>query len=138
MSPRDTSTGAVLEEMVLPSLRRGGYDFKTQVGIGARPGGRAHKVDVIAAKEGRSWLVSMKWQQVGGTAEQKVPFEVICLADAVSSGSYEAAYLVLGGSGWTLRDFYTGGGLKTHLPLAEKVRIVTLEDFIGRANQGAL
>jgi hypothetical protein len=138
MSPRDTSTGAVLEEMILPSLRRGGYEFRTQVRIGHRPGGRPHKVDAVAAKDGRSWLVSMKWQQVGGTAEQKVPFEVICLADALPSGPYEAAYLVLGGLGWTLRDFYTKGGLKSHLPLADKVRIVTLEDFIARANQGAL
>jgi hypothetical protein len=135
---RDTSTGSVLEQMVLPALRRGGYDFRTQVTIGHRPGGRPHKVDAVAVKEGRSWLVSMKWQQVGGTAEQKVPFEVICLADALIDGAYESAYLVLGGLGWTLRDFYTQGGLKAHLPGADKVRIVTLEDFIGRANQGAL
>jgi hypothetical protein len=43
-------------------------------------------------------FVSLKWQQVGGTAEQKVPFEVMCLADAVRAGH---AYLVLGGDGWT-------------------------------------
>jgi hypothetical protein len=139
MSPRDTSTGSVLEQMVLPALRRGGYDLRPQVTIGHRPGGRPHKVDAIAEKDGRSWLVSMKWQQVGGTAEQKVPFEVICLADALASGkAYESAYLVLGGLGWTLRDFYTQGGLSAHLPNADKVRIVTLEEFIARANQGAL
>jgi hypothetical protein len=139
MSPRDTSTGSVLEQMVLPALRRGGYDCQALVTIGRRPGGRPHKVDAIAGKDGRAWLVSMKWQQVGGTAEQKVPFEVICLADALAAGNaYESAYLVLGGLGWTLRDFYTQGGLSAHLPHAEKVRIVTLEDFIARANQGAL
>jgi hypothetical protein len=139
MSPRDTSTGSVLEQMVLPALRRGGYGFRAQVTIGHRPGGRPHKVDAIAEKDGRAWLVSMKWQQVGGTAEQKVPFEVICLADALSDGSaYESAYLVLGGLGWTLRDFYTQGGLKAHLPHADRVRIVTLEDFIARANRGSL
>lgn len=138
MSPRDTSTGSVLEQMVLPALRRGGYDLRTQVQIGQRPGGRPHKVDAVAVKDARAWLVSMKWQQVGGTAEQKVPFEVICLADALSGGAYESAYLVLGGLGWTLRDFYTQGGLTSHLPLAEKVRIVTLEDFVARANQGSL
>ena len=138
MSPRDTSTGSVLEQMILPALRRGGYDYRTQVKIGCRPGGRPHKIDAVAIRDSRSWLVSMKWQQVGGTAEQKVPFEVICLADALSSGSYESAYLVLGGLGWTLRDFYTQGGLKAHLPHADNVRIVTLEDFIARANQGSL
>lgn len=37
----------------------------------------------------------MKWQQVSGTAEQKVPFEVICLMEAVATGAYQKAYLVL-------------------------------------------
>ena len=125
--------------MVLPALRRGGYAFRAQVRIGRRPGGRPHKVDAVATKGDRSWLVSMKWQQVGGTAEQKVPFEVICLADAMAAGGYESAYLVLGGLGWTLREFYTGGGLKPHLSsAAARVRILTLEEFVAAANRGAL
>ena len=125
MSPRDTSTGAVLEQMVLPALTRGGYQYRTQVYIGAGQGDRR-------------WLISMKWQQVSGTAEQKVPFEVICLAEAVGSGPYEGAYLVLGGPGWSLREFYTGDGLRRHLTTMDRVKIVSLEDFIARANNGAL
>ena len=35
------------------------------------------------SKNGRQFLVSVKWQQVSGTAEQKVPFEVICLVEPV-------------------------------------------------------
>jgi len=125
--------------MVLPALMRGGYEYQTQVKIGTRLGGGRHFVDAIAEKGGQRWLVSMKWQQVGGTAEQKVPYEVICLAEALSAGAYEGAYLVLGGTGWTLRDFYTSGGLKKHLAdHADKVRIITLEDFVARANQGRL
>jgi hypothetical protein len=31
MTPGLTSTGAVLEAMVLPALRLGGYEFETQV-----------------------------------------------------------------------------------------------------------
>lgn len=125
--------------MVLPALQRGGYQCRTQVTIGRRPGGRPHKIDAVATKGGRSWLVSMKWQQVGGTAEQKVPFEVICLADAIAGGGYVAAYLVLGGLGWTLREFYTRGGLTSHLShAAAEVRIVTLEEFVALANRGAL
>ncbi|MGH9785392.1 MAG: PD-(D/E)XK nuclease superfamily protein [Terriglobia bacterium] len=139
MSPRDTTTGSVLEEMVLPALKRGGYEYRTQVNIGNRLGGGRHFVDAIAEKAARRWLVSMKWQQTGGTAEQKVPFEVICLAEALSGGAYDGAYLVLGGNGWTLRDFYTGGGLKKHLAdNADKVQIVTLEDFVATANQARL
>ena len=124
--------------MILPALERGGYHHQKQVNIGARPGGGRHVVDAVAEKDGRRWLVSLKWQQVSGTAEQKVPFEVICLAEAVLAGGYEAAYLVLGGEGWSLRDFYTGGGLQRHLVNPAKVNIVTLEGFVARANQERL
>jgi PD-(D/E)XK nuclease superfamily domain len=138
MTPRDTSTGGVLESMILPALRHGGYECRTQVKIGRRIGGGLHKVDAVASRNGRTVLVSLKWQQVGGTAEQKVPFEIICLAQAVRSGEYHAAYLVLGGEGWSLRDFYTGGGLKEHMTYSSLVEIVTLEHFIGLANRARL
>jgi hypothetical protein len=137
---RDTDTGGVLESMILPALRRGGYLVQAQVVIGKRVGGRKHKIDAIATKGDRSVLVSLTWQQVGGTAEQKVPFEVICLAEAVraSAPPFDAAYLVLGGEGWTLREFYTGGGLSEHLRYADRVNIITLESFAATANKGRL
>ena len=124
--------------MVLPALKRGGYTYQKQVKIGQRPGGHTHKVDAVAEKGGKKILVSLKWQQVSGTAEQKVPFEVICLAEALRHGDFQEAYLVLGGDGWMLRDFYTGGGLREHLVHAELVTILTLERFVALANKGAL
>ncbi|MHB8540353.1 MAG: PD-(D/E)XK nuclease superfamily protein [Candidatus Acidiferrales bacterium] len=138
MTPRDTRTGGVLEDMILPSLRRGGYGYKTQVKIGKRIGGGTHKVDAVAEGPSKPILVSLKWQQVGGTAEQKVPFEVICLSEAVRGGAYSKAYLVLGGEGWKLRNFYTSGGLNDHLKHADEVHILTLEGFVALANQGKL
>src|SRR4051794_40347233 len=100
MTPRNTRTGGVLEQMVLPALDQGGYTYKVQVNIGQRLGCGSHFVDVIAEKDGPPFLVSMKWQQVSGTAEQKVPFEVICLLEALESGAFAKGYLVLGGEGW--------------------------------------
>jgi hypothetical protein len=138
MSPRDTRTGGVLEAMVLPALTRGGYTFQTQQVIGKRFSGGRHIVDALAEKDGKRYLISMKWQQTGGTAEQKVPFEVICLAESVMSGEFAKAYLVLGGEGWTLRDWYTSGALKNHLIHADKVEVMTLEGFVGMANKGEL
>jgi hypothetical protein len=139
MTRRDTATGSVLESMIVPALTHAGYEVQTQVVVGKRIGGRNHKVDALASKAGRIVLVSLKWQQVGGTAEQKVPFEVICLAEALASTpTFHAAYLVLGGEGWTLREFYTGGGLTDHLKSTNEVQILTLEGFIARVNQGKL
>ena len=138
MSPRDTRTGGVLERMVLPALEQGGYSYKTQVNLGQRLGGGRHLVDAVVEKDGRSLLLSVKWQQVSGTAEQKVPFEVICLTEAMEAGSYAKVYVVLGGEGWKLRSFYTTGGLNKYLVSSGNIEITTLESFVGRANQGKL
>jgi len=138
MSPGNTQTGLVLERMVLPALDHGSYTYKVQVEVGERLGCGRHFVDAVVSKDGRQLLVSVKWQQVSGTAEQKVPFEVICLIEALERGGYEKAYVVLGGGGWKLRDFYTRGGLTKFLKNPERVEVITLESFIGRANQGKL
>ena len=138
MTPRNTSTGGVLEAMILPALERGGYTCEKQVLIGTRCGGGVHKVDAVATKNKEHVLVSLKWQQTGGTADQKVPFEVMCLADAVRAGQAARAILVLGGDGWTLRDYYTSGDLAQHLIHAALVHVVTLEAFVRLANNGHL
>jgi hypothetical protein len=126
--------------MVLPALRHGGYECKIQASVGKRLGLGAHRVDCIAVKNGRAVLISVKWQQVSGTAEQKVPFEVICLLDAMDAnpGTYAKAYVVLGGEGWKLRGYYTSGALMNYISYADRVEILTLEGFIGRANSGRL
>jgi hypothetical protein len=138
---RDTTTGAVMEQMVLPALERGGYEYFRQVDIGERLGGGKHIVDLIAYNaQGRGFLVSMKWQQTSGTAEQKVPYEAMCLVKAVleERERYERAYLVLGGPAWTLRNFFVEGGLLPYLRHEDLVSIVNLETFVARANRGAL
>ena len=124
--------------MVLPALKNGGYAYQTQVHIGKRLGVGKHLIDVIAEKEGRAVLVSMKWQQVSGTAEQKVPYEVICLMEALESKKFAKAYLVLGGDKWSLRDMYIAGGLGRFLNHTDSVEILTLEGFVARANSGKL
>lgn len=129
----------MLEQMILPALEQGGYTVQSQIYVGLRPGGRRHRVDVLASdQEGRRFLVSAKWQQVAGTAEEKVPYEIICLAEVMAVGGYAGAYLVLGGAGWTLRTFFTGNELRRHLPHADRVTILTLEEFVARANRGRL
>lgn len=141
-SINNTRTGEVLERMVLPALDHGGYLYERRKNIGQRFGaGGRHFVDlVIQHHNGQRSLASLKWQQTSGTAEQKVPLEVICLAEAVraSQGAYTKAYLVLGGSGWTLKQFYVKGGLKEHLRNCESVTILALDDFVALANRKRL
>ncbi|HEY7270195.1 MAG TPA: hypothetical protein VH951_10240 [Dehalococcoidia bacterium] len=43
-----------------------------------------------------------------------------------------------GGTAWTLRDFYTDGGLRPFLRHEDLLSIVNLETFVARANRGTL
>lgn len=141
MAPRNTRTGGVLESMVLPALTQGGYTYTKQQILGKRLGVGKHKVDVLAqSANGQQFPISLKWQQTSGTAEQKVPFELICLLETLEDNPsiYERAYLVLGGEGWTLRDKYVSGALEKYIAYKNKVFIMTLEAFIAKANRGQL
>jgi hypothetical protein len=62
----------------------------------------------------------------------------MCLADAVREQRAARAYLVLGGDGWTLRNYFTSGALADHLVHAALVKVVTLEAFVRLANNGEL
>jgi len=141
MIARNTNTGGVLENMVLPALTRGGYLWEKQVIVGIRLGKKGkHKVDAVAAKDGTKILISSKWQQTSGTAEEKVPYEMMCLADALAESPkvFSRAYIVLGGDGWALRDFYINGGLSRFMKEVDSVKIVSLERFIALANKSEL
>ena len=142
---RNTSTGRVLEEMIPPSLKRGGYSFERNKKVGERLNGDSHKADYFLTKE--EILISLKWQQKGGTAEQKIPYEVLCLGKAILDGKAKKAYLILGGQdkrdkqeGWTHRTFYTSGELENYLHpnYTRLVKIMMPEEFIVLANEHKL
>jgi len=63
---------------------------------------------------------------------------ILAEAIAKSEGKFRKAYLVLGGNGWTLRDFYLGDGLKQYLRNCDSVEVAKLENFVAKANQGRL
>ena len=134
---RDTRSGQMLESAVCPALSMGGYEIEKQKKIGKRIGGGTHRVDALASKEGRKILVSLKWQEVNGTAEQKVPFEVLCLKKALEEGAADCAYLVLGGEGWTLKQYYIER-LREDMPIPKMLRIVSFEHFLKLARRGLL
>ena len=138
--PRDTSTGKVHEAMIRAGLEAGDYQIEEQTQVGTRPNGRKHMVDLIATRDDHSFLISLKWQQVGGTAEQKIPFEAICLSEALRQcqPKYDKAYIVLGGEGWTLKDFYTSPDFLPHLNLSRPVSILHTDQFIALANDKQL
>jgi hypothetical protein len=142
MSSRNTSTGAVLEDTVLPVLRRNGYTFATQQVIGLSLSGRRHRADIMVdLTPTTKTIVSVKWQQVSGSAEEKVPFEIIKLIHAIktSRGAVPYAYLVLAGPGWSsLKQFYLAQGLRPYITEYDLVKVTSLDDFMARTNRRQL
>ena len=129
-----------MEEMVVSALVHGGYRVHPKMNVRTSLGVSEYRIDILAQdKQDRLHLVSLQWQQSLGTAEQKVPFKVICLSDALMSNkNYYKAHFVLGGNGWRYKDFYLSGGLRAHLANADMVSVTSLEDFVGMANGGLL
>jgi hypothetical protein len=136
--PRNTRTGAVLEQMVLPALEMGGYIIERQVRLTDRLGGGKHYGDIVASKNGERIVISLKWQQSSGTAEQKVPYEFMCLADVLTNDStIHKAYIVIGGDGWTKHSFFLNG-LDSWVNTKEFVDVLRLDSFVAKANKGIL
>lgn len=102
---RDTTTGSDFEHDVSFELDRCGLSFQEQVAVGEKPGGGIHRADhVVRRPDGTELLVSCKTQNTGGTAEEKLPYELIKLANTVTDdparwGKY--AVLVISGTGWS-------------------------------------
>ena len=135
---RDTRTGQVLERMVLPALEMGGYSIERQVRLTDRLGGGRHYGDIVASMDSERIVISLKWQQSSGTAEQKVPYEYMCLADVLSRDpSIHKAYIVIGGDGWTKHRFFLNE-LESWVNTEEFVDVVDLNSFVAKANQGRL
>ena len=71
MSKRDTGTGDVLEQMVLPSLERGGYECTKRTGVGRRPAGGKHIVDAITIKGNQKVLVTLSGNKSGALQNKR-------------------------------------------------------------------
>ena len=135
---RNTRTGQVLEMMVLPALEMGGYFVEKQVRLGERLGGGKHYADILATKGDESIVISLKWQQSSGTAEQKVPYEYMCLTNTVNLHEDVArGYIVIGGDGWTKHNFFLGE-LKDWVNNDANIQVLRLDSFVAKANQGLL
>ena len=114
--PRNTASGKFYEDTVERAIRQScianNLSAKSQQTIGTSPSGRKHRVDWELISNGDPnirGLVSCKVQITGGTAEEKVPFEVIKLIHAMDTDTrYKKAWIVLGGKGFTpgLKEFY--------------------------------
>jgi len=132
---RGTRTGTNMERMIEPALRFNNYSFVKQVYIGQQLFGNRYKADFVVGDK----IISLKWQQVPGTAEQKLIYEIATLVKIIdgSGGKFTKAYVVYGGNGFSpgalnYMQHNMHVGLLIHGGL---VLIESLNDFIARINQ---
>ncbi len=147
MSPppggRGTRSGSTLEIAIEAALANNHYDIAKQQSIGTKPDGGRHRVDIVATRpNGTKFLMSLKWQQVGGSAEEKVPYEVIKLLHSLreNKDAYDRAYIVIGGGGWgeALLEFYLSEEFRSYIRESDRIEILKMNEALKRANQATL
>lgn len=128
---RDTTTGksyeVVVEELLLEYTD---HDVKSQVMVGTKRNGGKHYVDILLNGDE---LVSLKYQRVQGTAEEKIPFEVMKLQHAVIDHGYKSAVIVLSGpdKAWKWKEYYLSDEFQNDMKqIYPDVRIISHEQFV--------
>jgi hypothetical protein len=147
MSKIGVNTGKIFEQLFDTVLPVQGYRILTKDEyspflVPTISGGK-HLPDRVIETPDLRWLIlSKKWQETAGTAEQKVPFEIIKLIDAIknSNGKFPYAYLIIGGEGWTpkLKAAYLNGDLNQYINGTELVKVINPERFLTLINRKIL
>lgn len=135
-------SGSVFEKQVRLLLESQGWEVDPQYELGFRLGKRSrYRVDFVAGNESGCILVSCKYQASMGSAMDKIPYEYMCLADAVESNRLDAGYIVLFGSRIT-KDFFLSkesiDELSKWMRLSEKIKILDFEAFQTTTLNGGL
>lgn len=123
-------TGKEFENFCEHLLSVAGYNVEEQVNIGLRPTGGTHNVDLLVSiDDDVRHIVSLKFQEVAGTAEEKIPYEQICLQHACETYNYETAIIVLAGPGWKHDDCYREGTLNKWMNVPF-VKVMNFDEFL--------
>jgi len=128
---RDTTTGNNYEDVVEELLNEHTkHKVESQVNVGAKRNGGRHYVDILLNGDE---LVSLKYQRVQGTAEEKIPFEFMKLQHAIDDHGYKSAVIVLAGpdKAWKWKDYYLSDEFKSNMrQIYPDVRIISHEQFV--------
>lgn len=128
---RNTTTGKDFETRIEELLEDfSDHSFERQVNIGVKRNGGKHILDVLLNGEE---LISLKYQQVYGTAEEKIPFEFMKLQHAIDDYGYKSATIVIAGpdSAWKWKDYYLSNEFSSQMKqIYPDVNIMELKDFM--------
>ena len=94
-----------------------------------RNGGK-HKLDILLNGDE---LISLKYQRVQGTAEEKIPFEFMKLQHAIDDYGYKSATIVVAGpdKAWKWKDYYLSDDFCAKMKsIYPDVRIINHDQFV--------
>ncbi len=128
-----TRTGTGQELMIESLLEFNYYNYQKQVFIGKQLFNNRYKADFVID---HSIIVSLKWQQVAGTAEQKVIYEIASLIKIIENDNFKMAYVVIGGNGFSqnAKEYLFNQEHRNILKHGDLVENIGVEDFIARLN----
>ena len=128
-----TRTGTGQELMIESLLEFNHYNYQKQVFIGKQLFNNRYKADFVVD---HSIIISLKWQQVAGTAEQKVIYEIASLIKIIEYDNFKKAYVVIGGNGFSqnAKEYLFRQEHRNILKHGDLVENIGVEDFIARLN----
>jgi hypothetical protein len=137
---RDTSSGKTFEDIVelciSRSCAKNDLERKAQSSVGEKIGGGKHIVDWEIWElnnPDRRALISAKVQNTGGSAEEKIPYEILKLLHAMDNDSrFKFAWLILGGAGWSpgLLNYYRNSLIREIPAMVGRVKILRTDELI--------
>jgi|TARA_Y100000015_G_scaffold1984_1_gene1962 hypothetical protein len=128
---RDTTTGTNYETEVENLLEDySEHTVESQVMVGTKRNGGKHYCDIVLNEDE---LISLKYQRVQGTAEEKIPFEFMKLQHAIDDYGYKSATIVVAGpdKAWKWKDYYLSDEFRGKMSsIYPNVRIINHEQFV--------
>ena len=122
-----TTAGTEVENFIEYDLERNGYNVETQV-IASGINQDWSKIDIVLIDEDEvAEAISLKYQDVGGTAEEKILYEAESLSLMCKAHDYRRGTIVMCGTGWSPVKY--NWFLNEYEP-PSNVRIVSYNDFV--------
>lgn len=123
-----TTVGTEVENFVEYGLEQKGYNVETQVQASGINKDWC-KIDIVIVDEEHDLIeaVSLKYQDQGGTAEEKVLYEAENLSLMCYAHGYYTGTIVLCGTGWSQVKYYWF--LNEYEP-PSNVRIISYDEFM--------
>jgi len=119
-----TTAGTEVENFIEYQLEQEGYNVETQVAA-AGINVDWSRIDIVLPD--RNEAISLKYQDVAGTAEEKILYEAESLSLMCHAHDYTRGTIVLSGGGWSPVKYLW---FLTEYNPPSNVRVISYDDFV--------